>query len=97
VIFNSVPSSLAGVVTLLVTSLLVGACTPASSPDAPAIAAVHTQRCGSCHAPPEPRSHTRASLEDALGRHHHRVHLSEGEWQAMIDYLAPEAPRSEKN
>jgi hypothetical protein len=96
VIFNSVPASLVGVVTVVVTSLLV-ACTPASSPDAPAIATVHTQRCGNCHAPPEPRSHTRASLEDAFGRHHHRVHLSEGEWQAMLDYLAPETPPSEKN
>jgi Skp family chaperone for outer membrane proteins len=63
-------------------------CSPAASPDAPPIAAVETRRCGACHAPPEPRTRTRATLEDAFARHQHRVHLSQDEWQAMLEYLA---------
>ncbi|MGH7294702.1 MAG: hypothetical protein ACRELB_07210, partial [Polyangiaceae bacterium] len=56
------------------------ACSPAAAPDGPPIASVHSRRCGNCHAPPEPGSHTRASLEDAFGRHRRRVHLSQEEW-----------------
>ena len=67
---------------------LAAACAPASSPDAPPIASVHAHRCGKCHAPPEPGSHTRAQLEDAFGRHRSRAHLSPEEWSAMVDYLA---------
>lgn len=67
---------------------LVVACAPASSPDGPPIAAVHSSKCGQCHVPPEPKTHTRAQLEDAFGRHKKRVHLSPDEWEAMIDYLA---------
>jgi hypothetical protein len=71
--------------------VLAAACAPASAPDAPPIAAVHSHKCGKCHAPPEPSSHSRAELADAFGRHKNRVHLSQDEWQAMIDYLAPRA------
>ena len=58
--------------------------------DAP-IATVHRKQCGRCHAPPEPRSHTREELQAAFGRHGKRVRLSQEEWQAMVDYLAPPA------
>ena len=79
----------------LVSAVMLGslalACAPASAPDAPPIAAVHRQQCGKCHAPPSPGSHSREEFEDAFGRHHERVHLSQQEWQAMIDYLAPRA------
>jgi Skp family chaperone for outer membrane proteins len=75
----------------------LAACAPASAPDGPPIAAVHTRRCGNCHTAPEPGSHTRASLEDAFGRHQRRVHLSQEEWQAMVDYLAVGTPPSQKN
>lgn len=70
---------------------LAAACTPASAPDAPPIAAVHSSKCGRCHSPPEPSSHSRAQLAEAFGRHKSRVHLSQDEWQAMIDYLASPA------
>jgi hypothetical protein len=81
-------------VALLCASLAV-ACAPASSPDAPPIASLHAQRCGKCHAPPQPASHTRAQLEDAFGRHRGRAHLSPEEWSAMVDYLAaPEGAMS---
>lgn len=70
---------------------LAAACAPAAAPDGPPIAAVHRHQCGRCHTPPEPGSHSRAEFESAFGRHHKRVHLSEEEWQAMIDYLAPPA------
>jgi hypothetical protein len=77
---------------------LVVACAPASSPDAPPIAAVHAHRCGKCHAPPDPGSHTRAQLEVAFGRHRSRAHLTPEEWSAMIDYLAaPEAAAPRKD
>jgi len=76
-------------------ALLATACAPASgkaesvsSPDATPIAALHTRACGKCHAPPEPRSHSRAQLEDAFGRHKNRAHLTKDEWGAMLDYLA---------
>lgn len=74
---------------------LAAACAPASSPDAPPIAALHAHRCGKCHAPPAPASHTRAQLEDAFGRHRSRAHLTTQEWSAMVDYLAaPEGAMS---
>jgi hypothetical protein len=83
--------SLASVRTLALAALcgpLVAACAPASSPDAPPIASLHAHRCGKCHAPPEPGTHTRAQLEDAFGRHKSRARLTPEEWSAMTDYLA---------
>ena len=74
--------------TLPVSLLLLGCSPPASSADAPPIASLHSSRCGRCHVPPEPKTHTRAELETAFGRHRGRVHLSQDEWQAMIDFLA---------
>jgi hypothetical protein len=67
------------------------ACAPASSPDASPIAALHTRECGRCHTPPAPKTHTRAELEDAFGRHRKRAHLTPEEWQAMVEYLAAPA------
>jgi Skp family chaperone for outer membrane proteins len=87
VTFNSVLVPIAAVLAASACALAAG-CAPAASPDAPAIAKVETHRCGSCHAPPEPKTRTRATLEDAFSRHRHRVHLSQDEWQAMLDYLA---------
>jgi hypothetical protein len=53
-----------------------------------AVATIRTSKCGNCHEAPEPGSRTRAHLEDAFTRHKKRVHLSDGQWAAMIDYLA---------
>jgi Skp family chaperone for outer membrane proteins len=75
----------------LLLGTLATACAPAAAPDGPPIASVHRQQCGRCHAPPSPGSHSREEFESAFGRHHKRVHLTEEEWQAMIDYLAPPA------
>ena len=83
---------------LLLGSLAV-ACAPAAAPDGsgersgerPPIATVHRHQCGRCHAPPPPGSHSREEFETAFGRHHKRVHLTDEEWQAMVDYLAPSA------
>jgi hypothetical protein len=75
------------VVSALLASL-AAACTPATSPDAPPIAAVHTRQCGKCHSPPAPRSHTRAELQEAFTRHRGRAHLTDEEWAQMVDYLA---------
>jgi hypothetical protein len=76
-------------------ALMVTACAPASgsaegvtAPEPTPIAALHTRACGKCHAPPEPRSHSRAQLEDVFGRHKSRAHLTKDEWAAMLDYLA---------
>jgi cytochrome c2 len=71
--------------------LLAGCAQQPTAPDGPPIAAVHNTRCGRCHVPPEPKNRTRAELETAFGRHKSRVHLSQYEWQAMIDFLAPQA------
>jgi hypothetical protein len=54
------------------------------------IARVHKSRCGSCHMRVEPGERTRAQLEDALARHHKRVHLTDEQWAQMIDYLSPQ-------
>jgi hypothetical protein len=67
------------------------ACAPASAPAGPPIADVHRHQCSRCHAPPSPGSHSREEFESAFGRHQKRVHLTQEEWQAMIDYLAPRA------
>jgi len=80
--------ALAVVSALLLGSLAV-ACAPAAAPDGPPIAAVHRQQCGKCHAPPSPGSHSREEFESAFGRHQKRVRLTQDEWQAMVDYLAP--------
>jgi hypothetical protein len=52
------------------------------------IVALHAQKCGSCHALPEPKSHTRAELEGASLRHRNRVRLTPSQWARIIDYLA---------
>jgi hypothetical protein len=56
------------------------------------IAALHTQKCGSCHALPEPKSHPRAELESASVRHKNRVRLTPSQWSRLIDYLAKSPP-----
>jgi hypothetical protein len=71
--------------------LLAGCAQQPAAPDAPPIASLHTTRCGRCHVPPEPKTRSRAELETVFGRHKSRVHLSQDEWQAMIDFLAPQA------
>jgi hypothetical protein len=68
--------------------LVAGCAQQPAAPDAPPIASLHSSRCGRCHVPPEPKTHTRAELETAFGRHKSRVHLSQDEWQAMVDFLA---------
>jgi cytochrome c5 len=81
----------AAVLAAIVLCTLATACAPASAPDGPPIATVHRRQCGKCHTPPAPGSHTREEFENAFVRHHKRVRLSDDEWQAMIDYLAPRA------
>jgi hypothetical protein len=79
------------VVSALLLGSLATACAPAAAPDGPPIAAVHRHQCGKCHAPPQPGSHSREEFETAFGRHQKRVHLTQEEWQAMVDFLAPPA------
>jgi hypothetical protein len=79
---------------LLVVALAVFAltgCTQAAAPDGPPIATLHSHQCGRCHVAPEPKTRTRAQLEDAFTLHDRLVHMSHDDWQAMIDYLAAPA------
>lgn len=84
---------------VLAGGFFAAACTPASSPDATPIASLHAHQCSKCHAAPEPKTLSRAQLEEAFGRHKKRVHLSADEWTAMVDYLAapPGAASSQKD
>ena len=59
----------------------------AAQADVP-IAAVHTSKCGACHTRPAPGTRERAHLEEAFTRHKKRVHMTDEEWRAMVDYLA---------
>jgi hypothetical protein len=52
------------------------------------IAEIHKARCGNCHVRVEPGTRTRAELETAFTRHRTRVHLTESDWETMVDYLA---------
>jgi hypothetical protein len=80
----------AGPVLLVALVALAAACAPSRSPsDQPSsIAQIHAGACASCHRRVEPGTRSRAELEVALARHHRRVHLTDTEWQAMVDYLA---------
>jgi hypothetical protein len=72
----------------------LGACVAATPPDGTtppaekAIATIHASRCGACHTPPDPRTRTRAYVEEALSRHRKRVRLSSEGWTEMTNYLA---------
>ncbi len=73
----------------------LAACAPAGPPVAPEfahVAAFHRSHCGQCHVRVEPGQRTRAELEVALARHRDRVHLSEDDWNLMVDYLAQDKP-----
>jgi hypothetical protein len=59
------------------------------SSDEPQAASVWRSKCGSCHVPVEPGSHTRDAIETALQRHHKRVRLSDEQWTQLVDFLAP--------
>lgn len=71
-------------------------CAPTSTPsparDVPEgqrqIAEIHKARCGNCHVRVEPGTRTRNELETAFTRHRTRLHLTESDWAAMVDYLA---------
>ncbi|MGD0524915.1 MAG: hypothetical protein ABSE49_07220 [Polyangiaceae bacterium] len=76
---------------LAVALLALAGCTEAAAPDGPPIASLHSHQCGRCHVAPEPKTRTRAQLEEAFTRHDRRVHMSHDDWQAMIDYLAAPA------
>ncbi len=70
---------------------LLAACVPpgpAVPPEYAHVAAVHRSRCGQCHKRVDPGQRTRAELDVALARHRDRVHLSEDDWNVMVDYLA---------
>ena len=66
---------------------------PAVAPEYAHVAKVHRARCGTCHTRVDPGQRTRADLEPALARHRSRVHLSEDDWNLMVDYLAADKPR----
>ena len=53
------------------------------------IGELHRSRCGKCHLRVEPKTRARPALSAALLRHRSRVHLSEAQWGALLDYLAP--------
>jgi hypothetical protein len=55
------------------------------------VRAIHRSRCGSCHVPVEPGTHTRAELETAFTKHRTRVKMNDAEWSSMIDYLASDS------
>ena len=61
-------------------------------PSEPAIASIYRSRCGACHVPIVPGEDSRAYLEKVFERHRKRVHLSEEQWSAMVDYLAKPGP-----
>jgi hypothetical protein len=87
------PLSLA-LLALAALAIALGACSPASpasAPEAPRVAKIRRTQCGRCHSPPEPGAHSRAEVEAAATRHSSRVRLTQEEWTAMIDYLAPSA------
>jgi hypothetical protein len=65
---------------------------PPASASSDDIGALHRARCGACHVRVEPAQRSREVLVAALARHRKRVHLSEPQWSALIDYLAPAAP-----
>ena len=69
--------------------------TPTVPADTPApqseIARIHRSKCGNCHTRVEPGQRTREQLEAAFPRHRRRVHLSEDQWNAMVDYLAAQS------
>lgn len=71
------------------------ACEPPPSPSGPfaTVAAIHRSHCGACHTRVDPGTRTRAQLAAALPHHHNRVHMTDAEWDAMLEYLAT-PPRS---
>jgi len=62
---------------------------PAESTSTPEIASLHQRKCASCHRLVEPSTRSRAAIEDAMSRHGKRVRLSQNEWRALVEYLAP--------
>jgi hypothetical protein len=52
-------------------------------------ASIHRARCGKCHVRVEPGARTRDAFARALSRHRKRVKLTEPQWSALLDYLAP--------
>lgn len=70
-------------------------CAPFESPTTAAAARAHphaaelwSSRCGSCHVPVEPASHSRGAIESALQRHRRRVRMSDRDWNELVDFLA---------
>jgi len=95
----SAPRSLALVLALsacATTSAPASPVAPSSAPVAevnaagpvPEIAVVHRARCGACHVRVEPGTRTRTVMTHALLRHRKRVHLTDSQWAALLDYLA---------
>ncbi len=53
------------------------------------IAELHQRKCGNCHRLVEPSTRPRAEIDSAIGRHQKRLRLTQAEWTAIADYLAP--------
>src|SRR5215472_5434090 len=71
---------------------------PAKTPTGSSeIARIHRARCGACHVRVEPGQRSRHVLDSALSRHHKRVHLSDEEWGALVNYLAADTLTSNRN
>lgn len=57
--------------------------------DARPISQIHASKCGSCHVPVQPGTRSRDQIEAAMGRHGRRLKLTQAQWTAMVEYLAP--------
>ncbi len=76
-----------------------GGCAPAAPatevpPALEHVAELHKAKCGNCHIRVEPGTRSREELEAVFPRHRARVHLSDDEWNQMVEYLAvpPSSP-----
>jgi hypothetical protein len=57
--------------------------------DARPISQIHASKCGSCHVPVQPGTRSRDQIEAAMSRHGKRLRLTQAQWTAMVEYLAP--------
>ena len=60
----------------------------------PTVEGVWRSKCGSCHVPIDPGTRPREVVEAAVTRHRSRLALSNDQWHALVDFLAPKASSS---
>ena len=74
---------------IAVLALSLAACGTDRPASQPGVASTTLLRpCSKCHDAPERGKLPRAELEPVLSRHRPRVHLDQGQWAAVLDYLA---------